>query len=153
MPTLLLLAPAERVIVDQFENTVSLIGVFGGLTLPVPASEPIPNDAALPFRWAVFTMWETTEEDRGSTFHQRTRLIAPSGHVLVDGILDFTPLAEVHRNKFAIEGFPIAEMGRHELQVSIRRAETEEWSTVARYPINVGRGDPGNLWKPSTSGA
>jgi hypothetical protein len=142
MPKLLLLAPAERVIIDQFENTASLIGVFGGLMVPIPGSDTIPNDAALPFRWSVFTMWETAEGERGTTFQQRTRLISPSGHLLIDGVLDFKVAAELHRNRYAIEGFPIAEMGRHELQVSLRMQGADEWTTVGTFPINVGRIDP-----------
>ena len=59
MPKLLMFAPCEKVIIDQFNNP-TLVSI---LQQWAPDQRDIPENAFAPQRWDVFTLWYRLAED------------------------------------------------------------------------------------------
>jgi hypothetical protein len=151
MLNLLVFAAVERVIVDQFDNSASLIGVFGGITIPVGPEFRLAPGVGIPFRWAAFSLFEATPDESGA-YQQRVQLLTPSGIVVFESFMDFQATNRIHRNRVAVEGFPLVEMGRHRLELSLRRSESEKWEPISTYPMYVQLADPSApKWAPTTA--
>lgn len=133
MPKLMLFAPCERVIVEEGSSTVSLISVVQGLTAAVP--KDIDPKALAPQRWYVLTIWERENTDESRRFEQRVIVQDPQGVKALEMLAEFEVKKNFHRNITVIEGFPIAEVGRYSLLLSLRAVGEKEWRLLADYPI------------------
>lgn len=149
MPSLLIFAPCEKVIIDQ-DNNVSLIGVLNGLQIQVPQN---PN-AARPrgmaaYKWEVVTYWDIKPEDRGKRFEQHIKLFGPDGEpTKIEATAAVQTNAQNHRITTTVWGFPILEPGRYVLKLYFQEAHSVEpapenflmfrfMTPVAEYPIAV----------------
>jgi hypothetical protein len=136
MPKLLLFAPCQKAIIDQRENTASLIAVIETFTVPI--GDPIADNAQIPLNWAIVSLWlrELGEEDK--SFEQRTEVILPNGDSVLNAVISFQPIQLYHRNTVTVFGYPIAQSGKHTLRLSIRESgESNPWEVVAEFPILV----------------
>lgn len=136
MPKLLLFAPCQKAIIDQHENTASLIAVIETLTVPI--GDPIADNAQIPLSWVIVSLWshELGEEDK--SFEQRTEVILPNGDSVLNAVISFQPIQPYHRNIVTVFGYPIAQSGKHTLRLSIRESgESNPWVVVAEFPILV----------------
>lgn len=141
MPTLLMFAPCEKVIVSN-DNTCSLITLVEVVRIGVLDSptETLPEGAAIPFNWAIFTLWKPTDEERGRRFQQMVHLIAPSGEAVLEAPaeFEFEPDKRTHRVMSRVMGFPILPAGEYNLKLSLREAGQENvWREITEYPILI----------------
>ena len=141
MPTLLLLAPCEKVVVDQ-NNACSLIAILEEVKIQVVPGTPVPVGTVIPMQWAVVTLWEQASAyDVGRTFEQRTALVSASGKHLVELVGQFTSIEHKPRVRLInqIVGMPVSEPGSHKIKIWFRELaqEPKEWKEVATYPITI----------------
>jgi hypothetical protein len=109
MPKLLILAACERVLIDRAGNLPSLINIFQRMNIRLQDA-PLPENAVSPARWAVFTLWQMTPEEKGIEYTQRMEIISPSGSKYGEGITKFLVKEDDDlqaKNHLDIFGLPI----------------------------------------------
>jgi hypothetical protein len=116
----------EKVILDQQQGGMaSLIGLFTKFTVNVPAdAPPIPENAAAPKEWTVYSSWEPDEIDVGKPIVQCTQVLYPNGAQYGETLK--TPL-QIELNKTAqaivrINGFPVGQSGFYTVRTWIEEA-------------------------------
>ena len=140
MPRLILFAPAERVLIDQQDNSVSLVNVLSGVKAQLLApDETPPADASVPIRWSVLALWRREAGDEGKRFEQRLQMFLPDG--LSAGFDSVTPpfsiTGQTHRIRTDIQGFLISVPGFCKLVASLREEGQQTWSEKATYDMLV----------------
>ena len=140
MPTLLLFAPCEKVIIAQDNNTVSLISILQDITLGVPAGVEVPEAVAVPMRWYGFAMWQKQPEDEGKRYEMEFSLCAPDGTVLIAGTSQFEMNALSHRVSSELSYFPIKQSGLYAFKLYLREdKQGEEKKLIATFPITAAK--------------
>lgn len=139
MPSLLMFAPCDKVIISQEDNSPSLVSILEYITINIPAFGPnLPLIANLPIRWQMFTLWRQVPEDRGKIYQQRTHLVLPDGQFKVDSTMEFRVVAPTQRNVVGIFGFPVLPPGQYPLRLSLREAgQLDGWENVAEFPLTI----------------
>jgi hypothetical protein len=82
MPRLKLFVACEKTIFD-INGPVSLIGIFQTMNFPV-TDAPLPEKAISPTQWAIFSLWETSPEERDHEFTQTIRVFAADGSLWLE---------------------------------------------------------------------
>jgi hypothetical protein len=145
MPRLLVFLPAEKVLIDSGDNSLTIVGVLSSIEVGIQKDTSLPENAGVPMQWATITIWriEDPSED-GVTFQQRVELVSPSGKRTLESTMDFVlPEGVSHRNRSIMQGFPIGEPGQYTLRLSVRKLNVDEdWRYVADYPIKLSHRDP-----------
>ena len=137
MPKLLLFIPSQKTILDQRDNSFTLISTIENITAQITEGE-MPSNAALPLSWEISTVWYQIPEDQGKTFEQRVELIGPNGASLMEVQATFQMGFRTQRNLGVVPGFPVGQSGEHQLRLSLREANSlQNWTTVAEYPILI----------------
>jgi hypothetical protein len=109
MPKLTILAACERVIIEREASLPSLISIFQRMNVQIQDA-PLPDNALSPTRWAVFTLWQHTPEERGVAYTQRTEIISPSGEKFAEVTTPFkiTEADDLQsKNHLDVFGIPI----------------------------------------------
>jgi hypothetical protein len=138
MPKLLHMVACENVIFDREDNTASLIILIEGIN--INTQDALPEDAELPTRWCVYTMWRRRDGDEGKTFEQKVEMISPSGRIAKqhDTPFAFQQGKKNHRVKLYMFGLPIGEVGTWSINASLREKNDEaQWDAVASLPFEV----------------
>jgi hypothetical protein len=133
-------APCEKVIIGQGDNSVSLIGILQNLHLnprPDTPAQTIPANAALPLSWAIFTLWQRTEDDEGKSYTQRVALESPAGRSLVESVTPFSMEKDFHRIANSIIGLPIGESGTSTLKLWLRSDDSADWNEMSSFPLLI----------------
>lgn len=140
MPKLLMFAPCEKVIIDQNNNS-SVISILQDVQVEVHSTE-LPQDAAVPMRWEVFTLWLREASDEGKKFEQICELLTPEGKRAARGTISFEMTKRLHRNVMTLMGFPLVPSGgQYVLRLSLKEAgEDRERQEVAEFPISLSLG-------------
>lgn len=144
MPQLLAFLPCEIVIINDPNQTPSLINVLIEITMG-QLPDIVPENAAVPFRWCVFTQWKIAQDERARQWEQRSRMKNPAGqpigmeHVAQFAVAGGEPLKAVHRMIGQLDRFPILPAGEYQLEVAIREIGTEAWIEQHDYPIIIKR--------------
>ena len=137
MPKLLLFLPSQKTVLDQRDNSFTLISTIETITAQITEGD-MPANAALPLSWEISTVWYQIPEDQGKTFEQRVQLIGPDGAALLEVQAVFQMGFRTQRNLGVVPGFPVGQSGEHQLRLSLREANSlENWTTVAEYPILI----------------
>ena len=139
MPRLLFFVPAEKALIERDDSSLSLISVIGGITVNVtPDGKDLPEDAGIPFRWAVAAMWLRQPDDEDKAFEQRVDVVSPSNKVTGGAVSAFTMSRRTHYNVVRGEGFPVAQPGQYHLRLSLRETGKDaEWEVVSEYPLEI----------------
>jgi len=140
MPDLLVFAPCERVIVNEQDNTISLITLFRRLDISVPRAEaPLAPNAMAPMRWWVLTIWDRQGEDEGRRYEQRVALEDFRGEIIfeVPQTESFQMTADEQRVINFINYFPIGRAGDFRLILSLREVGQQGWRQIKTYPMLV----------------
>lgn len=115
-----------------------MIELMNEMRVSVPADETIPEQALTPFRWSIFTQWLRLPGEEAKEFEQRTRVVAPTGDVVMEWTSSFTMPAPFHIVVVQPPVFPIGRVGVCELQIALRESQAhQEWRDIADYPIQV----------------
>ncbi len=138
MPQLLLFAPTEKVVVDYSSMQPSLIGLLHHVAVRVLEGQPPVEDAQVPIRWSIFTLWQRLPGEEAKKFEQRTVLVQPDGEDIFSAVRPFRMDQRVHIVVEHAPSFPIAQAGEYRLILSLREVGSAEgWAEVASYPIQV----------------
>jgi hypothetical protein len=138
MPKLLVFAPCEKVIIDQSENTVSLVTLLGDLQVGVVPGTAVPKDSTTPLHWSAFALWHREASDEGKQYESRCTLVSPNGNILIEsGTAVFEMTKAGNNNVHRFLGFPVWEPGKCWLKLWIREVGSSQWNEIASYPIGV----------------
>jgi hypothetical protein len=133
---LLVFAPCEKHIISV-ERTASLISVIEGLKIEI--NEPLPDDASLPMKWSIVSVWHRVGDAEPNTkYEQLVEVVAPNGKTIATAQQGFSVSNENrnYRNIAEILGFPIQE-GQMLLKLSLRQRPEQEWHQEAEYPVDI----------------
>lgn len=136
MPKLVLLVPCERVLIDQ-QNRASLIALLEDFRLEI--GEEMPENASIPLRWSIFTLWRRVESDAGKRFEQECDLIGPNGKRLFRASVEFEMEKPLHRATLNLSALPVmAVEGEYTIHVFLREVrEGAERHEVGIYHFLV----------------
>ena len=139
MPRLIAFLPAEKVLIDEMENSVSVIGIMSGIKVQIlNVSERAPENAYVPIRWSILAMWRREPADEGKSYEQRIQLFVPNGESAFD--LSSPPFAMTglhHRVRSDITGFGVSIPGIYRLVVSLREVGASTWVEKSEYEMLV----------------
>lgn len=137
MPKLLLLAACQKAILDQAENTLSIISLIETLTVDSPRDqEGREVVAVLPI--SVVSLWLREPEDEGKSFEGSLQILSPDGRQIGGGTTPFRMSHRGHRLIATLDSFPVRQEGEYRIVQRIREAgDKEEWQSVGEYPILV----------------
>ena len=143
MPEIITLAVCEIVVVakDETSTLVNLLTEINLGGLPEIAQE----NAAIPFKWHVYALWEIPENEKRRSWEQRVRLRNNRGEtVRLEHIAAFDrqgPGLEkpLHVMVAGLNGFPIIANGEYQIEVSVREVGTENWTNLRTYPLRISR--------------
>lgn len=136
MPSPLVFVACEKVILDDDKNP-SLISVLQQVNLAVPTADKIPDNAAAPLRWCLFTLWLQQPGDEGRRFQQVCEATLPDGRTSVVARTEFEVSHRTHQIKLEIFGFPIPKVAGECVFRLYLAEEGRERREVASYPISV----------------
>jgi len=112
MPTLLIFAPCEKIIIDK-AGSFSLIGLMESISVSSPAGAVIPQDAVGPKEWAVFCQWQMREGESTRPFSQVLQILWPDQREFKKAIvqlpLEDSKFKQIHIN---IMGLPVGQQGK-----------------------------------------
>ncbi len=138
MPRLLLFAPCRMPIINERDNSLSLVGVLDGITVPANAIAAESQEIRAPMDWAIVSVWRTAPEEGNKSFEQKTQLFLPDGSGSAESTLGFQCTERTQRNVVYVYGFPITQPGEYILRLYIREAgQNLPWNPVAEYPLTV----------------
>lgn len=121
MPKLTALLLCEKVIIDLKSHTPSVISIFQNMNVPLPDA-PLPDKAVSPIRWAIFSIWQHDESERGREYVQHTQIIDPTGTLFAETTATFKitePDDIQSRNIVEIFGLPVSNEGTATVRVWI----------------------------------
>ena len=118
---------------EHNRNTISLISILSHLSIMVD----VPENAAIPLKWEIFTLWQQEGSDTGKTFEQYCELRGPDGKPAMKSVLEFQVTAPSQRNVVTVTGFPIAPRGGEYSLALFLRETTGERKEIATFPILV----------------
>lgn len=151
MPTLLLFAACERVIIGQEDNSLSLVSVMTGVSaqLPFAMDQPIPENTAIPLRWYLVALWKNEPDEIGIPFDQRVTLETSGGTELVHGEQKLETQLPLLRSINAMTIFPVGTIGTLTAKIFLRgKSSGSEWLQYGTFPIDVQRGQAIDLLPP-----
>ena len=143
MLKLITFVPCEKIIINQDDNTVSLVSLMESIKTFIPESEAsnLPENAVVPFNWCIYALWHRGSEET-EKYEERVELALPDGRIAFQSIQSFemTPNHRHHRTTVNIRGFPVLPAGEYAIKLFLRKAgEENPWEEVAQYPIYVER--------------
>ena len=123
MPKLRMLVACEKVIMDATSQVPSLIGIFQGMNVPI-TDAPLPENPVSPIKWAFFTIWQHTPDEKGTEYIQRMEVITPSGIPFGKGEARFKVDDDLQsKTSTDLFGLPIGEEGNITIRVWLEGIE------------------------------
>lgn len=123
MPTLLIFAPCEKVILDH-NNNPTLVVLMEKVNLDIRSLEQeLPKNTTGPKEWAIFTRWQSSPEDMGKDFVQRVRILWPDKAEFQKQEARFKATEVLAHITINILGFPIGQEGPITIQVWLEHNE------------------------------
>jgi hypothetical protein len=137
MPKLMILAACERVLIDRVASLPSLINIFQRMNIQIQDA-PLPENAVSATRWAIFTLWQHSPEEKGIEFTQRTEVIGPSGVKFAEMTTKFkiTENDDLQsKNQIELVGLPISTEGFLKVRVWLEGIAdtTGEYQFLIKY--------------------
>ena len=140
MPNLVLFAICRNAVVDQADNTVSLMCILNGLTV----SGNITEGAATIIEWAAVCIWERTDEDsEDEVFEFRLRVKLPDGTHHGEALGSFALSQGRHQSIINGPNLPLWREGLIAFELELRslskNTEYKQWGT---FPLLVSHAKP-----------
>lgn len=140
---LLIICACEKVIVDKSNGAHSLISVTRGVETKLaspsgiqPISD-VPLNAVSPQTWAIYTMWESQQDDIGQEFKYFVEVKWPNGEPFAATSAHFTAdKTLIIQNSVTLLGFPVGQIGAIKIIGWIEK-DGNRVSEVANYEVNV----------------
>jgi hypothetical protein len=138
VPRLLLLAPCVKAIIDNQDNSLSLVEVIQGLKARVSQDEANDGKRTIPLLWSIVALWHFSEEEMGKTYEQRTVIVTPTEKEPIETVGSFSVTARRHQSRIGVTGFPIDNPGVYTIKLYLREAgKDKRWKLSGEYPIDV----------------
>lgn len=140
MPRLLVFVACERLLINELDQSTSLIGIIDTVTIEVPDSVEISPDTFAPQRWYIFTRWlkDISDAEDFKTYEQEVIIRSPQGDVSNTSITQFEMKDKLHQVYVVVNGLPIGQEGEYVIELSLRKADQDqEWKKVTTYPVTV----------------
>lgn len=129
MPEHIFTILARGYAVDAQANALTLFHVLESIGAPtLPGA--IPD-----FR--IVTLWKREQGEENVDFAQRTVFSGPDGKEIAHWDQSFRLDRPRMRVLGTINMFPIRQVGCHRIEVSVKRADAQDWTAVASYPLEV----------------
>ncbi len=143
MPKLLLFSPCEKIIIAD-DHTVSLITIFEKIQIQLPMSEDekLPENALIPLKWFVYSLWLKEPGDEGKTFEQFVDISFPGERSIKSEIIEFRITKERHRNVILMPTFPVTPPGLASIKLNLREHGQQDWILRGDYPLEIERPIP-----------
>lgn len=94
-------------------------------------NEPLPENALIPFPWAIFTMWQHTKDELNKDFTQHLEVITPDGKTFATMRTEFK-ITEANdlqsKNSVVLSGIPIWLEGFITINVWLEGLESDKAS-------------------------
>jgi hypothetical protein len=143
MPKLLAFAPCEKVIVDKFTNSPSVIGVLQNMGVFVKAGEVVGRDSIIAKPWSIFSLWRPMPEDKGKKFRQISQIVLPDGNVFFAQVQEFALEERPHYHVVDWLMFPIGQLGAHPITMWLEDLEGNAITEKYIHPLYVH-----HMWLP-----
>lgn len=104
----------EKVIIAN-DGVPSLIGLFSKIILNPLAGAEIPKNAVSPYRWFVFSIWDTEPGDEQKQYVLCTQMLYPDGTQFADVVRHNMPIEPEKKCQMLVQfvGFPIGQTGEY----------------------------------------
>lgn len=138
MPKVQLFGICQKAIVDQNDQSITMVALLGNLNIQTSFNEPVLENTMLPFPWAVVCSWIRTESDSNITFESKIELISPSGKIAMTAL--GAPFSMIERNMQSVIsgiGIPLTEAGVCEFKLFIRPSGTIDWVEMSSYSFEM----------------
>jgi hypothetical protein len=96
----LALCPCDKIIFDK-RDVPSLISIIQNIEIAFlstiesqVAAATMPKNAGLPKEWAIYTRWESSDEDVGKTYEQFWQIYWPDGEKFAEHSLTLKPIVQ-----------------------------------------------------------
>lgn len=137
MPSLLLFAPCEKLLVDEQSHSTSLIGILQEIHYKLPPGAQLQPNALLPMNWSVVSIWQEEEPaDSGVEFEQRIVLENTGGKIFLENTVKWKFEKPSHRIVGNVPGLPIGSR-KLTLKLSYRASLSRDWHEVASFPLEL----------------
>lgn len=145
MPHLLILAPCEKVIIAQDENTPTLIALLQDIGAEyqivgkADTSSESSQSLVIPMLWTIFTIWRADDSDKGKVFIQTIKVTTQTGKTIIENPYEFSMEKATQRIILRLQGFPIAGgSGTWMIQVFLNeKGQSVPSEPTGSYPIDV----------------
>jgi hypothetical protein len=142
MPKLVLFAVCRNAIVNPDDNTVSLICVLNGLTIPGGTAPTSTHGKPFAFDWAAISVWAREQQDlKESVYELRLRVQLPDDTFHGEANATFT--MEQERQQTIIEGkvLPFWEQGEIKFVLEMRpKVKGARWQRHGVFPTLITHG-------------
>jgi hypothetical protein len=139
MIRLLIFAACEKVILAD-KGQSSLIGVVEEVRVTV-GSEPLPNDALVPFRWTFISLWYREQElEEPLKYEIEVRMTRPDGQDAGFAGRSEFEVNNQHQNFRQLGEVPVIPAGiegTYFVRLFLRKLGESEWQEKAAYPVVV----------------
>lgn len=125
MPKLVAFLPCEQVIIATGENNPTVISILTEIKGEYESAKPPTIQTMVPYRWAVFTMWQREDGDDSKEFAQKVVLRAPGGDEVISKSGTFSMVGRSHRFVLRLSGVPIGEQGEWIWELYIANTDSE----------------------------
>lgn len=137
MPKPLIFVPCEKIIINELDNTVSLITVIDTVTIAVQGDAGIPEDTLVPQKWHIYTLWHRTLGEEGKSYEQRITLLNPNGTEIINEIRPFTLIEVKHQIVINVGSIPVGVAGQYNINLSIRELGQDTFNEIISYPFVI----------------
>lgn len=128
----------RQAILNAQDQSISLISLMPGLSVPVSQSETVSEDTVAPLFFGVALQWLVQPEDQGKQFEHRFQIVKPDGNIYP--MSTSTVVAEKNNVSVVLQGmgFPVGVPGVYHVTVDLRESgQSQEWQKFGEYPIEV----------------
>lgn len=141
MLKLLFFVPCEKLIVGEGGQS-SAVGVIETIRIQVDPQNPIPEDALIPFKWGILTLWNRSEPIEEPIIYQtEIRIFRPdetdTGFKAEAQFEVNMTYRNFRQDLSNIPVFPAGQQGPYELRLFLRRDGEDTWTERARFPVIV----------------
>jgi hypothetical protein len=132
---------AQRAIVDQQNNTVSLLDVVEELTFTVNGKQVRPPEGTamlMPFHHEIVSQW-TKEEGEEQNFVLQVDFVDPSGKQLgnIKSSNSFPPNFKRTRTIIKVDQIPVTTDGKYYFKISIDDPTESNKKLITQIPIEI----------------
>jgi hypothetical protein len=140
MPKLVLFAACRNAVIDQEDNTVTLVCILNGLTVP----GGIPDGRSTAIDWGAVSVWAPDPSDlNDEIFELRVQVRLPDDSLHGEAIAPFTMTQDRFQSVIKGARLPLWQSGDINFVLCMRSITREtDWKQYGEFPTIVTHGPP-----------